>query len=64
MHKMLMLLCAVSLTACSNVSPPKQIKAEVLKTCPKPPAHPPIKTLPKAGFYSESAANAMRQWLK
>ena len=64
MHKLLTLIFAVSLTACSSVSPNKVVKEQVLKTCPKPPAHPPMQTLPKAGFYSESAANDMRQWLK
>lgn len=64
MLKLLCAICAMSLAACSGVSPQQQIKAQVLQTCPKPPAHPPMHTLPKAGSFSANAANDMRDWLK
>lgn len=63
MLKKLMLICALSLTACAN-TPPIKVAAE---TCPQPlhpPAHLMVKKLPKAGSFSESARLNMQEWQK
>ena len=63
MLKKLMLICALSLTACAN-TPPVKVAAE---TCPQPlhpPAHLMAKKLPKAGSFSESVRLNMLEWQK
>ena len=63
MLKNLLVLCALSLTACAN-TPPVKVAAE---TCPQPLQSPPhlmARQVPKAGSYSESALRNMRDWRK
>ena len=63
MPKKLLVLCALSLTACAN-TPPVKVAAE---TCPQllqPPPHLMARQVPKAGSYSENALRNMRDWQK